>query len=547
MSQLDARGLLVKLAAPRRRIFVLIVLLMFTGSLVSLSVPWLAGRLSNSLMVDGGFVSAAIVTCALILLVTVYSLVMYRTNVLLAAQCEGVAVDLRAQLHRHLLSLPMPFHWQTQSSRLMSTMSYDIDVVAGYLTSTLLGLSRIVVTSLGAIIIVATMNSLIALSLAVVLPVLIVIAKVQGRLIRPISQKLATAYSSAFETAYDHLRHVLLLKLAGRQTQATQILTARNDEYLEIHQQLAAIEAKLTPITVTIGLISLLFVIWIGTDSIATASTGEIVSIVLYALLIIRPMGQLADTYGQTMNFLGASERLLGYLNTIPEREQGLQLHDVAGNIAATELSVAYQPGVAVLDQLTLNLRAGEFVVLQGANGAGKSTLLKVIAGLVPKKGELLIDEVDVEKIAPASLRSHVAYIPQSTVLPETSIRACLSFLNDRASDEEMWQALNLVAASRWVLSMDRGLDCVIGESGRQISGGEQQKIALAMGILSNRPILLLDEVTSMFDADSETYLSGAIRQYLANRTVIMVTHGRHFEAIADRIMTLESGKLRDT
>ena len=203
--------------------------------------------------------------------------------------------------------------------------------------------------------------------------------------------------------------------------------------------------------------------------------------------------------------------------------------------------------GAAALSGVSLDFRAGEITAIAGPSGAGKSTLADVLLGLLePSAGAVLVDGVTVDDANRRRWRRSCGYVPQDPYLFHDTIRANLVWARPGAADDALWRALELAAAADFVAGLPQGLDTVVGDRGSRLSGGERQRIALARALAAEPALLVLDEATSQLDADNERLIVETLRSLRGQVTVVAVAHREAVLAAADRVVTLDAGRVVD-
>jgi ABC-type multidrug transport system fused ATPase/permease subunit len=219
----------------------------------------------------------------------------------------------------------------------------------------------------------------------------------------------------------------------------------------------------------------------------------------------------------------------------------------VAGEIALSDLHFAYPGREPVLRGLSLHIRAGETVALTGANGAGKSTLVQLLMRLVvPAQGTVRIDGHDIAGVSLESLRRQIGVVPQQVLLFNGTVFDNIAWGLPGASAEAVEAAARKAQAHGFINRLPQGYQTLIGDQGVRLSGGQRQRLALARALLKDPPILVLDEATAMFDPEAERSFVAESHDALARRTVILITHRPASLALADRVLLMEGGVLRD-
>jgi len=226
-------------------------------------------------------------------------------------------------------------------------------------------------------------------------------------------------------------------------------------------------------------------------------------------------------------------------------------VQDVAPNISSKEaiciknMSFAYSDGTRALHDINLSISNGENIAFIGASGGGKSTLAQIIASLYePSEGSITFYGVDGRSLSRKKIRELIAYVPQEPVLFDGTIYDNIALGKSDATDEEIKQATKEAGLEDFILSQPEGYDVEVGERGTTVSGGQRQRIAIARAILKNAPILILDEATSALDSDTEAQVQKSLDKLAKGRTTITVAHRMSTIKNADRVITLENGRI---
>ncbi|HXK58122.1 MAG TPA: ABC transporter ATP-binding protein, partial [Gammaproteobacteria bacterium] len=213
-------------------------------------------------------------------------------------------------------------------------------------------------------------------------------------------------------------------------------------------------------------------------------------------------------------------------------------------SLSLERICFRYGNGPRVLNDITLEIQAGEKIALVGASGGGKTTLVQVILGLYPpESGRIMFDGVPVSEIGMDVVRDNVATVLQHPALFNDSVRANLTLGRDR-DDHSLWQALEIAQLADVVRELDQGLETLVGRDGIRLSGGQQQRLALARMILSEPKVVILDEATSALDTTTESRLHNALQHFLSGRTTLIIAHRLSAVKQADRALVFEDGRI---
>lgn len=297
-------------------------------------------------------------------------------------------------------------------------------------------------------------------------------------------------------------------------------------------------------------LLYVLMMIW-GTYIIFTGemTTGALVACSMLVMRALAPVSQVAGLYVRWSQTKVALEALTKFMNSPTERPAGKTFvhHPViTGAVDLDRVTFAY-PGskLVSLYQATLAIRPGEKVGIVGRAGSGKSTIARLVLGLYePQEGRVRVDGLDLNQLDPAELRQNICYFPQNLHLFRGSLRQNLLLANPEASDADLMQALELSGAFRLVRRHPLGLDLPVGERGELLSGGQRQAIGLARALMHDGRIVVLDDPTSEMDATSENWVKERLRRWLANRTLVLITHRPSMLELVDRLVVIDDSRI---
>jgi ABC-type multidrug transport system fused ATPase/permease subunit len=259
----------------------------------------------------------------------------------------------------------------------------------------------------------------------------------------------------------------------------------------------------------------------------------------------------LGSLYGEIQKALGASERILEILNQ-PEETQKAQAAplQMQGNIRFEKVCFSYptRPDVQVLNELSLQIKAGEKVALVGHSGAGKSTVIQLLLRFYDLKtlgsGRIEVDGLDYDQYNLNDYRSKIGIVPQEVILFGGTIKENIAYGKPDATDEEIIEAARKANAWQFIEQFPQKWDTLVGERGVKLSGGQRQRIAIARAILKNPALLILDEATSSLDAESEHLVQEALEELMKERTTLIIAHRLATIQKADFIYVLEKGSV---
>jgi len=263
------------------------------------------------------------------------------------------------------------------------------------------------------------------------------------------------------------------------------------------------------------------------------------------------PARKLADVVTHWQRAAAGADRVCYWLDrepTIRSPSQAKPIPSPPYSIEFDEVTFQYQPEIPLLEKFNLRITSGETLAIVGPNGCGKTTLANLITRFYdPLKGVVRLNGVDVRELQLSDLRERVGYVTQQAVLFRESVVDNISYGSPQASTDQVFEAARKAFAHDFITkSLEDGYATVVGEQGGRLSGGQQQRIALARAILRDPDILLLDEATSQVDLESEQLIHRAVKQFIQDRTTIIITHRASTLSLADRILVMELGRIVD-
>lgn len=526
------------------------------SSFATLIVPWLAAQLL------GGLLGGEEIELNSILALLIGALVcLTALNILSSIASEEAAgrilAELRREVYDHIQLLPIEYHNTNRSGGLLALMTYEVQHLSSFLTATLANIPAMLMTAAGSTLVLFLLDPALALLVPLLVPVFFVMVKLFGRRLRVISRQVRRAENDLISLADRDLELIPAIKTFAAEQEysahyAAAVEKARKTALREVRMQ-----AFLGPSIALVAAISAIVLLVVSSDSLGDGSRTpqELFAFVLYAALLTRPIGSLANTYGSFQLARSTIVRVNGVL----ERpwEQGYTkeyvIEKAHGDIVFENIAFGYPGRPQVFSDLNLSIHAGEIVAFTGDNGVGKSTLIGLLLGLYrPHQGRIELDGTDIAQLQIQSLRRQFGYVPQRALLFNGTISQNITFgareANSQAQQEALERAIELSQAGSFIGELPLGLETEIGDHGVRLSGGQRQKIALARALFRSPPIYILDEATSMYDLESEAAFVEACVRTLRGHTVIIITHRPASLALADRIIQIEgTGALEET
>ena len=466
---------------------------------------------------------------------------------------ERVVADLRAAVHRNLLTLAPRFFEENRPAEIASRMTADTSVIEQIVGTTVSVALRNLVMAVGGTVYLVMLAPRLTALLLLGIPFIIVPIVLIGRRLRKVSRQSQDRIADVGAMISETLGAMKIVQAFGQEERETGRFGEAVEAAFTTSRRRIRLRAMMTAIVIALVFGSITMIMWQGALDVASGklSGGAIAAFVITGGLVAGAFGALTEVYGDLLRGAGAAGRLAELLQETPEIRA--PANPVAlpvpatGRLAFENVSFRYptRPDVKALDSFTLAVEPGEMVAVVGPSGAGKSTLFQLAQRFYdPEQGVVRMDGVALVDADPAAVRARIAMVPQETVLFAASARDNLRYGRWDADDAALWAAAEAANAADFLRALPDGLDTYLGEGGARLSGGQRQRLAIARALLRDAPLLLLDEATSALDAESEQLVQRALDRLMEGRTTIVIAHRLATVRAADRIIVMEQGRI---
>ncbi|MET0736433.1 MAG: ABC transporter ATP-binding protein [Microbacterium sp.] len=538
-----ALGLIVRRHAGA---FAAVVILYGIGAVAGLLPPWLIGRLIDRLQAGAGIdeVMAFGASMAAALVVQVLALLWATRRTLVLG--EIVFARLRDEFLRDALRLPIGLVESAGTGDLVNRTTQDIGAVSSTVRFAMPQIAIATVTVALTVIAGFIVSPLIAPVFLIGLPILFVVLRWYLRRAGAVYFDEGAAFGPIFATVWETAeggRAVDALGLArSRDAAADRALAG----YWRATVPVIGLHMVMLPTTNLAFALPVAAALawggWLATNDLVTV--GTVATLTLYATQLVTPFETIMQYIDEVQHGLVAFSRVLGVSEAAAD-ETVAPARPVDSTLSLRGVGFAYREGHDVLHGVDLETRPGERLAIVGTSGAGKTTIARLLAGIdAPGRGEALVGGVPITALPLDERRREVVLVAQESHVFVCSIADNVRMGGPEASDADVRAALAVVGAEEWVVGLPDGVETLVGSGGHELSGAQEQQIALARIVLADPSTIILDEATSLLDPSAARALESALRATLHGRTVVAIAHRLHTAFDADRIAVVDAGRV---
>jgi subfamily B ATP-binding cassette protein MsbA len=462
---------------------------------------------------------------------------------------QGVVIDLRNDLYRHISTLSLGYFTEKRSGEILSRLTYDTGAVQSSITS---GLRNLLLQPCYIIVYLVAAFALhwkMTLVFLCVTPFIALPVAHLGRRIRKLTarsqEKMANVYSGLQET----VSGIHIVQAFSMEEKENERFRKENRSLFRTLMKWAKRDVLISPLTELVSVLAIAVIAWYGcTQVIKGAITWPIFAGFILALgMMAQPMKRLSKVNAEIQQGLAAAERIFRVLDTEPtvkESEDAKELLEIKESVEFKGVDFSYEKE-EILKDINFEAKVGEIIALVGPTGVGKTTLVNLIPRFYdPTKGRISIDGEVIKNVTLKSLRGQIGIVTQETFLFNDTIRNNIAYGKPEASEEEITKAAKAANAHDFIMATEKEYNTIIGERGVKLSGGQRQRLSIARSILKNPPILILDEATSALDSESERLVQEALDKLMKGRTTFVIAHRLSTVRNADKIIVLEKGRI---
>lgn len=527
-------------------------------------MPWGTGDVKETLMNNIYYYSQTLVdsygpsTTLLLLGIILSSLTLLKTATYFGGSAclmplrTGIVRDIRADIYRKILNLPLSFFSEERKGDILARVSTDVNEVDASIGSSLDMAIK------NPILIVVYVGTLVAVSWQLTLFTLLVVPFLAwgigsiGKKLKRKSLYAQSKWSDGISQIEETLGGLRIIKAFIAEKKMEDRFVAVNNEFRDASMRVAIRQSAAHPVSEFLGTCMIVIVLWFGGYLIFNGNSPIDASAFIYYLVILyttlQPLKDLSKAGYSIQKGMASMERInkiLAAENNIKEVSHPKTIDGLNDEIKLDNVCFSYNENREILHRINISIKKGQTIALVGQSGSGKSTLVD----LIPRyhdinSGTISIDGIDIREMSIRSLRSIIGNVNQEAILFNDTVFNNIAFGSENATQEDVEAAARIANAHDFIMEMEEGYQTKVGDRGCRLSGGQRQRISIARAILKNPPILILDEATSALDTESEKLVQDALEKLMRSRTTIAIAHRLSTIKNADEIYVLHEGRI---
>ena len=529
-----------------------LVLAITVSSIINLLPPYLATLAIDSYIIGNDPWGLTVLS---VILIVTYGLIFasrYVQRFLISWLGAQLDRNMRQDIFSHLQRLSLTFYAKREVGSVVSRATNDIDKITELITSGVANVVADILTLVGIIIIMLSMNWWLSLITFSIIPLMLVFLYVWGRRVRKVyreTRKTIASVSAKMEESVSGMKEIQSFSKEGATRQEFRRI---NENNMQANVQAGQVMSAFWPAVSVFTAVGNFLVLWFGGNAVmdGTLSVGLLFGFMSYIGRFFMPIQDLSGFWNSVQSALAAAERVFDIMDTqqgISDKPGAEEIPRIEGRITYEGLSFRYEDDTPVLKDIDLVIEPNTTVALVGPTGVGKTTMINLLYRFYdPREGSVKVDSHDVRDIQLASLRGQMAVVLQDNFLFSGSIMENIRYGNLGASDEEIIEVAQTVGAHDFIMKLPEGYETDVRERGGRLSVGQRQLISLARALMADPRILIMDEATSSIDAYTELIIQKALDKVFRNRTSIIIAHRLSTVRNSDLIVVLKEGGIAE-
>lgn len=475
----------------------------------------------------------------------------YFAKFFLASIRSGVVRDIRKNVYKKILILPLSFYSKEKKGDIISRITGDVQEIEWSIMNSLEMIFRDPISIVLSLVFMITINAKLTLFSFVLLPISGIIIGRIGKSLKRTSSKLQIRMGELLSNVEETLTGLRIIKAFNAEEAANEKFKGINEMYRITMLRMFRKRDLASPLSEFLGALVMVILVWYGgnmvIDPAVDFSAAEFIGYIAMFSQLLNPAKSLSTAYYNIQKGAASTERIEMVLNAeeeITEQPNAQSIETFSDKLVYKNVSFAYEDN-KVLKNIDLEITKGKTIALVGQSGGGKSTMVDLLPRFYdPIDGQITIDGKDIRDLKIKDLRALMGIVSQTSILFNDTVLNNIALGAGEVSRERVIEAAKIANAHEFIEKLPEGYDTNIGDSGGKLSGGQRQRLSIARAVLKNPPIMILDEATSALDTESEKLVQDALYKLMENRTSVVIAHRLSTIQHADEIVVLQDGEI---
>lgn len=488
-----------------------------------------------------------LIPLGLIAIYMVKSIGKYIQTVFMEYIGQSIVTRFRELLLEKMVSLDMQFLYVNRSGELISRVTNDIGRIQYFVSNMLPDVARDILTAVALLGYVIYLNPLLAFYTLVLVPLVIYPLIAIAKKLKKYSYRSQDKNADVVSRLTEVFNNSEIIKANATEKFEMSRFSIQNWQFFKINMKAVYVGSIVSPIMDLLAAGGMAAVIYIGGQEVydGRMTVGEFTAFLTAIGLLLEPVRKIGNIYSKIQDALAASERVFAILDRESLIVDGKkELSEDITKIEFKNVMLSYEEGYA-LDNINMDIKAGENIALVGDSGGGKSTFINMLLRFYdPDSGEILINGENIKQFQDKSVKHHISMVTQRIYIFQDTLAANVAYGEETIDEEKVKHALELADATAFVRELENGIYTMMSEAGANLSGGQRQRVAIARAIYKHASLLLFDEATSALDNESEKRIQKALEEYTKDKITITIAHRLSTIQKADKILVLQKGKI---
>lgn len=525
------------------------IILVLLISVVNMINPFIFGKIVDEVIGQGKTSLLIPLIATAILIVVIKNVIGYGYQMVFERVSQNVLLEIREDLYKKLLSLDFSYYNSVRTGDIMARMTGDTDALRHFIAWVIFCSIEQISVFVFAIISMVYISPILTILMVSICPFIWLITKKMSDEINPTFYNIREAYASLNSVVQENISGNRVVRAFNREEYEIKKFDKENKNYRDTNLATVEVTKKFIPrLRLTTSLLNVIMILFGGILVIKGKITiGDIVVFNNLLWALNNPMNMVGNLVNDTQRFIASSAKIRELLETeskIKNSDNAVKPERIKGNVRFENVSFKFEDTDAV-SNISFEAKRGQTVGIIGHTGSGKSTLINLLSRFYdPTEGKIYIDNIDIKEIDLNKLRNSITSAMQEIFLFSDTVKDNISYGRPKADFNEVKEKAKMAQAHNFIVKLDDGYETVVGERGVGLSGGQKQRISLARAMMKDSSILILDDVTSAVDMETEKRIQKELKEIGVDKTTFIIAHRISSVSQADLILVLDNGEI---